>query len=161
MIWLHNNEDCGISSSHLSSFPESNFSQHIFGPKQFLRITKIMNFMYIICKKHSIQEEDEAIAFLQATRRRWALWAEAAVLCFHASPNSLGQHGWVVTCSASPCLGFLVWEKTAANLQKLPLFCPLQQHRCYTPVVRSWDLFFCGPRTTFFHGLAAQLNLRW
>lgn len=80
-----------------------------------------MNFMYIICKKHSIQEEDEAVAFLQAARRRWALWAEAAVL---ASPHSLGQHDGVVSCSASLRLGFLVWEKAAANRQELPLICP-------------------------------------
>lgn len=32
-----------------------NFSQHIFGPKQFLRITKIMNFMYMICKSISFK----------------------------------------------------------------------------------------------------------
>lgn len=83
-----------------------------------------MNFMYIICKKHSIQEEDEAVAFLQAARRRWALWAEAGVLYVPASPHSLGQHGGVVSCSASLRLGFLVWEKAAANQQELPLICP-------------------------------------
>lgn len=85
-----------------------------------------------------------------------------ALLSSHL-PNSLGQHGWVVSCSASPCLGFLVWEKTAANLQKLPLICP-PPHSSIAVTHLLWDpgiSFSVDPRTTFSDGLAAQLNLRW
>lgn len=91
---------------------KSNFSQHIFGSKQFLRITKIMNFMYIICKSISFKRRTKQLLSPRqpGESRHWG----KKQLCWTCR-NSLILCANMVELFNLSVPGFPAWEKAAAD----------------------------------------------
>jgi hypothetical protein len=66
---LHNNEDCGISSSHLFFFKDLIFLNNVFAVlNKFLKIKKIMSLCTKFVKAFHSKKRDEPTAFLHLAR---------------------------------------------------------------------------------------------